>query len=214
MNIWSTKQVHQESHYAVCLHYSYSTLCLQYNLIAKDPGLFFFLFFLMHKQAPVHESHRLMSELMANPNGHLQVISVIHGCQLTSHLNNYGLWNTNQNIPPWRTDYFIPLNLRILWRTMTTKKKEKKGEGGLCFPAFPSQGNSLRLGTAASWSNKTSPWQVCLFIFSAAPMWRQGPKGKSCGWSGVTLGPASVRLSVLGSSEQVLLLQRKGNTLS
>lgn len=42
VNIWSTKQVHQESHYAVCLNYSYTTLCLQYNLIAKDPGLFFF----------------------------------------------------------------------------------------------------------------------------------------------------------------------------
>lgn len=91
----------------------------------------------MHKQAPVHESRRLMSELMANPNGHLQVISVIHGCQLTSHLNNYGLWNTNQNIPPWRTDYFILLNLRILWRTMTTKKKEKRGRAG--FASLPSR---------------------------------------------------------------------------
>lgn len=45
----------------------------------------------LHEQAPVHKSRRLMSELMANPNGHLQVINVIHGCQLTSHLNNHSL---------------------------------------------------------------------------------------------------------------------------
>lgn len=79
VNIQSTKHAHQDAHLATNLNYSCSLLCLEYNLIAKD------LRKNLHEQAPVHKSWRLMSELMANANGHLQVANVIHGCQLTSH---------------------------------------------------------------------------------------------------------------------------------
>lgn len=109
VNIQITKHVHQEAHLAIYLNYSYDMLCLEYNLIVKDFGTH------LHEQAPVHKSWRLMSELLANPNGHLQVINIIHGCQLTSHLNNHSLWNTNQTASPWYTDYFIPLIRWFIW---------------------------------------------------------------------------------------------------
>lgn len=83
MNIQSTE--HWDSHLAIYLNYSYAILCLQYNLVDKD------LRKKLHKQAPVHKSCRLRSELMANPNGHLQVINVIRGCQLTLRRNNHSL---------------------------------------------------------------------------------------------------------------------------
>lgn len=84
----------------------------------------------LHEQAPVHKSWRLMSELMANPNGHLQVINVIHGCQLTSHLNNHSLWNTNQTASPWYTDYFIPL---IRGFIRGHRQRQQGGGGGVSF---------------------------------------------------------------------------------
>lgn len=76
----------------------------------------------LHKQAPVHKSCRLRSELMINPNGHLQVINVI-GCQLTLHQNNHSLWNTNQTASPWCTDYFSSL----IWRLIRGQRRQKRG---------------------------------------------------------------------------------------
>lgn len=62
---------------------------------------------------------------MANANGHLQVINVIHGCQLTLHPNTHRLWNTNQTVSPWCTDYFIPLIWGFILKIRTTKTMKR-----------------------------------------------------------------------------------------
>lgn len=95
----------------------HATSCSENNVTAKE------LEKNLHEQAPVHKSRRLMSELMAIPNGHLQVINVIHCCQLASHLNNHNLWNTNQTHSPWYVDHFVSL-IPGLSRGQTEPKQE------------------------------------------------------------------------------------------
>lgn len=158
------KQVHQDAHLAIHLNYSFGILCLGYNLIAKDPWKN------LHEQAPVHKSWRLMSELMANPNGHLQVINVIHGCQLTSHLNNCSLWNTNQTASPWYSNYFSPSVWGIIrgqrqWGGIVPLASlcRKKSRTNTHYTPYQTHGYASILDNEKLVF--LSPWQVCSCCF-------------------------------------------------
>lgn len=70
-----------------------------------------------HKQAPAHKSSSLMSELIGSPSGHLQVINVSSGCQVTPHLNKHSLWNTNGN-----TRSFVRLTRGSVWKQRWQKR--------------------------------------------------------------------------------------------
>lgn len=179
--------------------------CLEYNLIAKDFRKN------LHEQAPVHKSWRLMSELMANPNGHLQVINVIQGCQLTSHLNNHSLWNTNQNASPWYTDYFIPLICGFIRRQRQQKQGGIISPGSQCTkgaikPTNTHYACSLQThGYARFLDNEKSvlfPPDRCIFTaLTCIPEHKGWPKCMPCGWADVTLEPTSVHLWCVGSTD-------------
>lgn len=124
-----------------------------------------------------------MSELMAGPNGHLQVINVICGCQLTSHLNNHSLWNTNQTVSPWCAGHSVPL----IWGFMRGQRQQKWGgqhrSGFSLHQMRPSNLQILvtlvplrHMEPAASWIMRSQYFchpDRC--VFTALMCWRKGP---------------------------------------
>lgn len=154
-----------------------------------------------------------MSELMANPNGHLQVINVIHGCHLTSHLNNHSLWNTNQTASPWCTDYFIPL----IWGFIRGQRQQKRGWALFLWllvapneaikPTNAHYASSRQRHGDASFSDNEksvflSPWQVYFsLLWCVAQSTRNGPNECHVGDLMSHLEPTSVRLPCVASTD-------------
>lgn len=150
---------------------------------------------------------------MANPNGHLQVINVIHGCQLTSHLNNHSLWNTNQTASPWYTDYFIPL-IRGFIRGHRQRQQGGGGGGIISLYSHSTIGpwNPQILIALAPFRHRDVPAprimrsryfcppDRCIFTAVTRSL-EEWPKLMSCGWADVTLELTSVHLWCVSSTE-------------